>query len=200
MGINERKQRQKEEVRLSILTVARKMLNEEGWQSLSIRRIAEAIEYSIPVIYDHFENKEALQLELTKEGFCLLAKQVQDARVSVEQASAQIEKMALAYWDFAFSNKQYYQMMFGLGMPTCETVKKIEEIKFFGEQVRGSISELIANSTKPEQDVHLKFYVFWSMLHGLISINLEDRTASNCEMQQMVLMDSIQSFIKSIEA
>ncbi|HEY0768921.1 MAG TPA: TetR/AcrR family transcriptional regulator, partial [Sphingobacteriaceae bacterium] len=73
MGIAERRLRQKEEVRSAILSSAWKMVKEEGWQSLSIRKIADAIEYSIPVIYNHFENKEAILLEFTKEGFQKLA-------------------------------------------------------------------------------------------------------------------------------
>ena len=69
MGITERKLRQREEVRASILAAASKLVEKEGWQALSIRKIADAIEYSAPVIYDHFENKDALLLEFTKRGF-----------------------------------------------------------------------------------------------------------------------------------
>ena len=58
MGIAERKLRQKVEVKASILQAAWQLVEKEGWQSLSIRKIADAIEYSAPVIYDHFENKE----------------------------------------------------------------------------------------------------------------------------------------------
>ena len=59
MGTTERRLREKEKVRAAILDTAWNMVKEEGWQSLSIRKIADAIEYSVPVIYDHFENKEA---------------------------------------------------------------------------------------------------------------------------------------------
>jgi AcrR family transcriptional regulator len=65
MGIAERKIRQKEEVRTSILSAAWKLVVQEGWQALSIRKIADAIEYSVPVIYDHFQNKEAILEEFT---------------------------------------------------------------------------------------------------------------------------------------
>ena len=58
MGIAERKIRQKEEVRCAILDAAWNLALTKGWQALSIRKIAEAIEYSVPVIYDHFQNKD----------------------------------------------------------------------------------------------------------------------------------------------
>ena len=80
MGITERRLRQKEEVRAAILSTAWQMVKSDGWQSLSIRKIADAIEYSVPVIYDHFENKEAILFEFAKEGFCLLAKKNEDSR------------------------------------------------------------------------------------------------------------------------
>src|SRR3954463_1152887 len=113
MGIAERKIRQKEEVRSSILQSAWKIVEKEGWQALSIRKIADAIEYSVPVIYSHFENKEAILLEFTKEGFRQLAKQLQQAQDTLQQPSQQLEAMAQTYWNFAFAHKEYYQLMFG---------------------------------------------------------------------------------------
>ena len=59
-------------MRTNILAAALQMVKDEGWQSLSIRKIADAIEYSVPVIYDHFENKEAILFELSMDGFRLL--------------------------------------------------------------------------------------------------------------------------------
>ena len=69
MGIAERKQRQKEEVRSSILNAAWRLVESDGWQSLTMRKIADAIEYSAPVIYDHFANKEAILLEFIATFF-----------------------------------------------------------------------------------------------------------------------------------
>jgi AcrR family transcriptional regulator len=83
MGITERKLRQREEVRASILAAASKLVEKEGWQALSIRKIADAIEYSAPVIYDHFENKDALLLEFTKRGFQILNEELAQAKKTV---------------------------------------------------------------------------------------------------------------------
>src|SRR5580704_16087486 len=125
MGITDRKQRQKEEVRTSILETAWEMIVTEGWQSFSIRKVADAIEYSVPVIYSHFENKDAILLEFNRKGFMLLAESLAAAKADQADPADQIRAMGRAYWKFAFSNKEYYQLMFGLGMPTCETASKI---------------------------------------------------------------------------
>ena len=74
MGISERRLREKEKVKTAILTTAWQMVKEDGWQSLSIRKIADAIEYSVPVIYDHFESKEAILMHFGDEGLRLLTK------------------------------------------------------------------------------------------------------------------------------
>lgn len=199
MGIAERKLRQKEEVRLSILNAAWKIVTEEGWQALSIRKIAEVIEYSVPVIYDHFASKEGILLELTKQGFQLLNRDLLKARASAKNPEGQIEAMAYSYWQFAFNNKAHYQVMYGLGMPSCETVNQIPELASFTELVTEPIKALVNSSKNPGADVFLKLHTFWSMLHGLISINMMNNNQNNEEMNQMVIRDFIRGFISGIK-
>jgi AcrR family transcriptional regulator len=199
MGIAERRQRQKEEVRSSILQAAWQLVEKEGWQALSVRKIAEAIEYSVPVIYDHFENKEGILLEFTKRGFRLLNDELVTAKQGFTDPARQLEAIAYAYWNFAFKNKEYYQLMYGLGMPTCETVRSIPELNTFTGLILSSIKELIAASSHPQNDPFLKLHTFWSMLHGLISINMMGGEGTREEMNQMVLKDFITGFISGIK-
>jgi AcrR family transcriptional regulator len=199
MGIAERKLRHKEEIRGSILRAAWALVLEEGWQALSIRKIADAIEYSVPVIYSHFENKEAILQEFLEQGFRLLNQELQKAREQAQEPARQLEAMAHAYWNFAFQNKEYYQLMYGLGMPTCETVKQVPELGRFSETLQAPIQQLITSSRQPDTNPLLKFHTFWSMLHGLVSINMVNRTACPDELHQMVLQDAIRGYIKHIE-
>jgi AcrR family transcriptional regulator len=198
MGIAERKIRQKGEIRASILKAAWQLVIEEGWQSLSIRKLADKIEYSVPVIYDHFENKEAILLELTRQGFQILNAELIKARKRSSNPEKQIEAMAYSYWEFAFDHKAYYQVMYGLGMPSCETVSQIVELGTFRDLILEPIKMLIFHSRKPEADPFLKFHTFWSMLHGLISINMIGTGVDREEMNQMVLQDFIAGFISGI--
>ncbi|MEI6946294.1 TetR/AcrR family transcriptional regulator [Paraflavisolibacter sp. H34] len=199
MGIAERRQRQKEEVRCSILQAAWQLVEKEGWQALSIRKIAEAIEYSVPVIYDHFENKEAILLEFTKRGFRQLNEELVQAREGVADPAGQLEAIAYAYRDFAFNHKEYYQLMYGLGMPSCETVRSIPELATFTGLILSCLKELIALSPRPETDPYLKLHTFWSMLHGLVSIDMMGGEQPRDEMNQKVLQDFICGFISGIK-
>ena len=200
MGIAERKQRHKEEIRASILEAAWQLVVQDGWQALSIRKIAEAIEYSVPVIYDHFANKEAILLELTKQGFRKLNEALVKAKEEAGTPEEQIEAMAYAYWRFAFENEAYYQVMYGLGIPSCETVNQISELSTFSELILQPVKEMIAASKAPETDPFLKLHTFWSMLHGLISINMMGTGESKEELNQMVLKDFIRGFVSGMRA
>ena len=204
MGITERKERQRKEVRESILQSAWQIVHEEGWQTLSIRKIADAIEYSIPVVYDHFENKEAILFEFNKMGFKLLSDKLKETIALYKKPKEQLEAIAYAYWDFAFNNKEYYQVMFGLGMPGCEQIKQMPEIMDFTELIKTTIESVCAENGNKEANSFLKLNSFWSMLHGLVSINLmtapvEHLGADRKELNKMILNDFIKGFIKGLD-
>ncbi len=216
MGITDRKLRQKEEVRTSILDAAWEMVITEGWQSFSIRKVADAIEYSVPVIYSHFENKEAILLEFNRKGFQLLVEALMAAKAGKDQPADQIRAMGNAYWSFAFANKEYYQLMFGLGIPSCDTADKIPALGHFSEAITSSIIAMVTPGKTPTFNPWLKYQSFWSMLHGLVSINMvaPDRVTvthgqdeqshkpatGHKELPRQVLDDVMCSFIRGIEA
>ncbi len=198
MGILERRQRQKTEVRTSILQAAWGLVLTEGWQALSIRKIADAIEYSVPVIYTHFESKDAILHEFTKEGFRLLTEVITQQRDSQTDASRQLEAMAEGYWNFAFAHKEYYQLMFGLGIPACEQVKRTVELKAFADIVHATIQAVIQAGSQPELDAFLKYHTYLSMLHGLVSIQMTGLNETVDPWSKLVLKDAISGFIKAL--
>src|SRR5579863_10462461 len=102
MGSKERISRLKENTRVNILDAAYDIVKDEGWQALSMRKIAEKIEYTAPIIYEYYTNKDAILLELSKKGFEMLAETMRTAAEKHPGAEEQIEAMWLAYWNFAF--------------------------------------------------------------------------------------------------
>ncbi|HEV2353632.1 MAG TPA: TetR/AcrR family transcriptional regulator [Puia sp.] len=210
MGITDRKRRQKDEVRASILETAWEIILSEGWQMFSIRKVADAIEYSVPVIYSHFENKDAILLEFSKKGFQLLANSLVRAKLGKAEPAEQIRAMGRAYWNFAFSNKEYYQLMFGLGIPTCDTASRIPALAEINHAIMESIAAMGTPGKRPAFDPWLKYQSFWSMLHGLVSINMVSPERSEnpgpkpdhadpVPLPQRVLEDVMCSFIQGIE-
>jgi AcrR family transcriptional regulator len=198
MGIAERKLRQKEEFRASILEAAWLQVLADGWQSLSIRKIADAIEYSVPVIYNHFENKEAILLEFTKEGFQKLAEHLQQVKDQYTDPAVQLEAIATAYWDFAFEHKEYYQLMFGLGIPACEMVNRIAEMKTMTMIMISTIKDAIGDNENPDADHFFKYHTYFSILHGLVSIQMIEKEGKPDEQKRLILQDAISGFIRSL--
>ena len=198
MCIAERRQRQKEEIKKHILSTAWQMVKEDGWEAVSIRKIADAIEYSAPVIYDHFENKEALLWEFAKEGFRILSKKIQRAKDTSDEPKEQLKAMADAYWNFAFKNKEFYQLMFGIGMPGCEIEKCFPERLGFRSLVMEPITSIISEGTNSHANPCLKYYTFWSILHGLISMKSMSNASTSDEINKLVMDDAIEGFIKNL--
>lgn len=199
MGVTERRLRQKEEVRSAILTTAWQMVKKEGWQSLSIRKIADAIEYSVPVIYDYFENKEAILFEFAKEGFSMLSKKMKTAKEKHEDPAEQITAMADAYWNFAFKNKEHYQLMFGLGMAGCDVEKCLPEKVEFRNLVLEPINTILLKHKRTDVNACLKYHTLWSVMHGLVSIKMMVNTDTVNQLNKMVLDDAIAGFIKNLK-
>ncbi|WP_353197652.1 TetR/AcrR family transcriptional regulator [Parapedobacter defluvii] len=198
----ERRIREKEAMRTNILTTAWQIVKEEGWQSLSIRKIADAIQYSVPVIYDYFENKEAILLEFGKQGFERVIAELKAAKASSTDPAEQLKAIADAYWAFAFNNKEYYQLMWGMSAPTCEMDKCMPERSVFRDLVMAPMIEIIekANPGDAENNACLKYHTFWSILHGLISIKMVAPADDTEQLNKLVLDDAITGFIKNLKS
>ena len=196
MASKERIQRLKEDTRTSILEAAYKIVKEEGWQALSMRKIADEIEYTAPIIYEYFSNKEAILEELTKKGYVYLAKEMEEARDKHALPAEQLEAMWMAYWNFAFKKKELYQLMFGVQMSCCSK-QKSAEAEAPAKLVNDAIRQLIAGRDLPENEVCRRYYTFWSAVHGLVSINLVNQGSSD-EINKQVLKDVIGNIIRDI--
>ncbi len=172
MSITARKLRQQEELRNQILKQSWQIVEEEGWNALSIRKIAEAIEYSVPVVYKHFENKDAIVRYFTLEGFNLLSEALSQAVQPNAPVKDKLQQLACAYWNFARTHQKHYEIMFGLGIPQCEDVNSAAEMQKTAHIMISVIEQAIAESKREHIDIHLKFKTFWSILHGIIAIEL----------------------------
>jgi AcrR family transcriptional regulator len=195
MASKDRILRLKEETRINILDAALHIVKSEGWQALSMRKIADVIEYTAPIIYEYFANKEAIILELTRKGFLILARDMEAAKEKHHLPAKQLEAMWLAYWNFAFAEKELYQVMFGVNTNCCELAKIIPESEAPYDLIAEALEKIMNN---PDEDtVCTKYFTFWSVIHGLISINLVNRGRSD-EMNHEVLKTAISGIIRTI--
>src|SRR5258708_12891250 len=111
MGPKERRQREREEIRTLILDAARELFVSEGYDAVTMRRIAERIEYSPTAIYFHFKDKEALMGELCAVDFYTLATQLTKI-ARVEDPLERMRRIGQAYAGFAAEFPNHYRLMF----------------------------------------------------------------------------------------
>src|SRR5262249_6593733 len=111
MGSLERRERVKQELRTRILDAARELFVEHGYEAVTMRKIADKIEYSPTAIYFHFRDKQSLIRELCDEDFATLAQKFQKiARVA--DPIERLRRIGRAYVAFAIAYPNHYQLMF----------------------------------------------------------------------------------------
>src|ERR1700712_1683861 len=166
MASKDRILRLKEETRINILDASLQIVKQEGWPALSMRKIADAIEYTAPIIYEYFSNKDAILLELTRHGFLHLTKVLTAAKEEHRLPEKQLEAMWMAYWNFAFAEKELYQVMFGVDVNCCELGKIMPEADAPYDIVTEVIHELMAPNKPTQDEICVKYYTYWSVVHG----------------------------------
>ena len=183
MGRKERRFQQQQELKQSILDAAREIALAEGWRNVTMRKIAEKIEYSHPALYEYFENKDVLLLELLREGFRLLTQDLQVAQMSTDDPYEAIRRMAWAYWQFAWRYPELYRVMNGLDGVSFSTNAPQVEGQKIGELVGATIKALYRLHGKEVSDDWLDTQVnlFWSVSHGIISLAMVGRIVGGKE-------------------
>ena len=111
MGITERREREKEGIRKKILDAARELFATEGYERVTMRKVADAIEYSPTTIYHHFEDKDDLVRALCVADFAQLLDAMQKAPAPADPVEA-IRQLGRAYVAFAVQNPNQYRFMF----------------------------------------------------------------------------------------
>lgn len=175
MGIRQRREREKQEVRQGILAAAREIALQDGWQSVTIRKVAERIEYSPPTIYEYFASKDDILLELHREGFRQLAAALKAARESTEDREERLLKMGEVYWNFAMRNPELYQVMHSLGGVPLECNEKpmsAREAFVTTQQALADWAESVGVRIPDEEGA---VQIIHSLLHGLVSLAMVDR-------------------------
>ncbi len=167
----QRRERERAQRRQVIVDAARELAEAEGWESVTTRRLADAIEYSQPVLYSHFEGKDAIVSAVALEGFSELAALLHDARDEADSAAAQPRAVATAYMEFARTNPALYEAMFTL------TVDLTFAQTDTPAPLHAGFVELL-EALAPfagDHDVETFTEVVWSALHGLATLSRAGR-------------------------
>ena len=168
MGIVERREREREEVRKKILDAAHELFAREGYDNVTMRAVAQAIEYSPTTIYNHFEDKDDLVKALCEEDFARLLGALQKQAPPADPVE-QIRQLGLAYARFGLALPNHYRFMF-----LTNKFDQVLDTESPGWQSFGLLRSAVARAIEIGQfirwDVDAMAQVLWANIHGAVAL------------------------------
>lgn len=174
MGVKERRARQKRYLRQEILDAASELFVREGFENVSMRRIAEKIEYSPTTIYLYFKDKSELLEQVCAETFSRL---VQRLSKILEQPGEPLERLRrglMAYIEFGLENPHHYRATFMMPFPEGFDEAKYHKPDSPGMQafdfLRRCVYDGITAGKLKIKDAELASQTLWAGVHGVTSL------------------------------
>ncbi|MGW4357371.1 TetR/AcrR family transcriptional regulator [Streptomyces californicus] len=175
MSVQERKERERAARERLIVATARELAEEQGWDAVTTRRLAERIEYSQPVLYSHFRGKREIIGAVALEGAAELAAAVRSATSATPAADGprgRVAALAHAYLDFAARHPAVYDALFqldgGLAYARDDTPAPLKD-------AFASLLETLAEVAGDGVDPGAFTETFWAALHGLATLTRAGR-------------------------
>ncbi|MET9820439.1 TetR/AcrR family transcriptional regulator [Streptomyces sp. NPDC006349] len=185
MSVQERKQRERAERERLIVATARELAEQQGWDAVTTRRLAERIEYSQPVLYSHFRGKREIIGAVALEGAAEMAAAVRTATSAADGPRERVAALARAYLNFAARNPAVYDALFqldgGLAYAREDTP---EPLKDAFAALLESLAEVAGEGVHPA----LFTEVFWACLHGIATLTRAGRLLPGDAAQRVELL------------
>lgn len=190
MGVKERREREREQMRESILSAARAIINEHGAGAIEIREIAKRIEYSPSVIYNYFDGRDAIITALFREGvdrfWSYLRSSVEGETVPVTK----LTRLGQAYIQFGRENPELYQIVFGKPVPHYRLPEDaLDEHNKQFQFLVDIIQECVESGDFKPGNVYGMAYITWATVHGMASLEIIGRRPAHpgAELEMMAL-------------
>ena len=169
MGVKERRAREKKLLRRQILSAARELFVNEGYENVSMRKIADRIEYSPTTIYLYFKDKADLLDCVCQETLLSLLNTLEQLKKDKSDPVETLKKSGRTYVEFGLKYPQDYKLTFvirpqfqkGLGLQEGSIGEKVFDY------LRAVVSECIQQKMFRQVDVETTGQVMWSAVHGI---------------------------------
>jgi AcrR family transcriptional regulator len=194
----QRRERQHEELREQILDVAMNILIKEGYDAVTIRRLADEIAYTPGALYSYFKDKEAIVFALVLRASRHLTSVFQ----AVESITNPLERLwaiGRAYIKFAMEHPEYYDLMFIMSTP----IQKMAEAGYTEGYspffiLRSTVHDCMQHGYLPRADDDIAAYAMWSFVHGSVSLMIRKRMTMIPEEKYQDLLDGTFNFLMSV--
>ncbi len=199
MGRAERKDRDKREMRELILKAAKKLFVDKGFENITMRRIADEIEYSPGTVYLYFKDKLDILCALQEVGFAELYRR-QQILLTVKNPAERLRACGKVYIDFAMENQELYDIMF-IMQATQKGISWEADSMSIGKQsyeelfniVKDCIDQGYMKKVQPE----IATFMCWSLMHGIASIIIRERAVMIPKEHLPYMVDGVLDFLMS---
>lgn len=208
MGVKERRERERSETREKILDAARELFISEGYEGVSMRKVAEKIEYSATALYVHFKDKEDLFHELCQQDFARLAEVFQSSNMPVDPVE-RLKQIGRTYVEFGLRFPNHYKLMFMTPHPPAALNEEDKEIKGNPEVdayafLKFTVQQAIDGGRFRDdlRDAELLSQTLWAAVHGVISLQIAKCNDEWVEWRpiqertELMLTATLRSFLK----
>jgi AcrR family transcriptional regulator len=180
MGTKERQQRERDKTREAILTAARDLFVAEGYRNVSMRKIAERIEYSPAAIYGYFPGKDDIFFSLAEEGFRLMAETALASATVAADPLDRLRRGLCAFYTFSKTHPEYFELMFvDRSVPSLS--QDFQRFEFFQEVTARAEADIRACIERGDFSAGLNpaaaLHVLWVGMLGAATIGLTQRLA-----------------------
>jgi len=195
-----RKEKNKQAIKDAALDIAKT----EGWQGVTIRKIADKVLYSAPIVYEHFKNKDDLFKNLVEDGFKELTGRTFKAMEKVKSPEEKILKLAEVRFEFASQNQTLHHIMFNSDNRDWQRFELIKSMEKLGDYVIDLLAEI---SKKPERSTEyflnmiclVKGYTYFDNKMGFVKKMKVKFFAQSSNMKELFI-EAIQRFLDSIKS
>jgi AcrR family transcriptional regulator len=207
-----RPQKEVQKIKDAILDDALNIIVAEGFQALTMRRLAKAAGMTAPNLYNYFPGKDEIYITLMINGFqklnAALAAELERYSDPVQSSRA----MMLAYLKFGREDSPYYEIMFSAGTPKYQDYLGTSHEALSTQEHRVSmelaelaikvIQNLAVSLSKPMSDAkaRLTLTAVWSLLHGMVSLRNSHNVEYLLEDTESVYQQIIDVLMQQIEA
>ncbi len=173
----------------AILDAGRQIISRDGVDGLSMRALAEAIDYSPAALYKYFGSKEEIIGALCEVGFELFYQHLVRARPEGATASEELFACGLAYVDFAYTHSDYYALMFNTprAEPASAGFEELNQDTTFGVLL-GIIERGVEAgefNTRAGYGPMVMAMHCWMTVHGIATLTLTQMQAEDEGVRQM---------------
>ncbi len=190
----------RDRLRAELLSAARAIADESaGFDSVTVRSVADRVGYTAPIVYQYFANKRALLVGLVDVGFAELADRLGQAQCPEEYARAggPLLAVATAYWQFAAENPHLYRLMHTLPDVPFGTPEAPAAARKCFDVLKAAVTLGAPDHPATRFDDDAVADLLWAHLHGLVCLTLDRRIKGGPKRARELLADLTGSFAGS---